>query len=79
MDMATKNKTKLGVTSVKTGKLSCVWVCYNALLHDKEQNLQVNSWQNGEGFTFIRADESEIHIDWDEWAAMKRAIKELGV
>jgi hypothetical protein len=75
--MKTPNK-KLGITGSSTGKTSWSWVTYNALLHDKEQNIQVIEWPNGEGFTVLRNDETEIHIDWDEWRALKTAVNKLG-
>jgi len=73
-----KPTNKLGTTGISTGKTSWSWVTYNALLHDKEQNLQVVEWPNGEGFTVIRNDEPEIHIDWGEWGALKTAVTKLG-
>ena len=76
--MKTSNK-KLGTIRIFTGKTLWAWITYNALLHDKEQSLQIIEWPNGEGFTVIRNDETEIHIDWDEWKALKAVTTKLKI
>ena len=61
-----------------TGTTPWVWVTYDALIGDKEENLQVIEWPNGEGITIIKNDESEVHFTWDEWYALKKAMNRLG-
>ena len=59
---------------ISVGTTNYAWITYDSLLKDKEQNLQVIHWPNGEGFTVVRDDNTTIDIDWDEWAALKRAV-----
>jgi hypothetical protein len=65
-------KSKIHIDS---GKTNYAWVTYKQLIGDKEQHLQVVHWPNGEGFTVYRPNESLLEMDWDEFNALKTAIK----
>lgn len=66
-------KTKLS----SKGTTKYAWVEYESLLKGKNQNLQVIEWPNGEGLTFWRTDETTLDLDWDEWDAMKLAVRHM--
>jgi len=65
-------KSKIRIDS---GKTNYAWVTYKEIIGDKENHLQVVHWPNGEGFTVYRPDESLIDMHWDEFNALKTAIK----
>jgi hypothetical protein len=61
----------------ETGQSKWAWSAYAAILNDKEQHIQVTCWPNGEGFDVYRPDDSYIHMDWDEWNALKATVAKL--
>ena len=62
---------------ISTGKTKYAWITYTNYLTQGEQSIQVIEWPNGEGFTIIRNDETTTDFDWQEFDAVKKAIKAI--
>lgn len=65
------------VKHIRVGTTKYSWVSYKPPLLAKEENVQAVEWPNGEGVTVFRNDDSSIDFSWNEWDAIKLAIRKL--
>ena len=62
-----QNKITVGTTNYAR-------MTYDSLLENREKELQIVHWPNGEGFSIIKEEGTMIELDWDEWIAIRKLV-----
>lgn len=62
---------------IDSGKTKYAWAKYLTITDDKQKNIQVVEWPNGEGFSVMRDNDSCIEFEWCEWEALTLAVNSV--
>lgn len=62
---------------IGSGKTKYAWAKYLTITDDKQKNIQVVEWPNGEGFSVMRDNDSCIEFEWCEWEALTLAVNSV--
>lgn len=67
---------KLPEKNIEVNQVKNVMISFKGFLSDKSEIIAVTAWANGEGFD-VDIDGILTQVTWDQWKALKVAVKRL--